>query len=729
MASDVKKISEQSFFGIIRPQLKTVFRYSLGYMIAILYYEVLLAFQYGIGDMSLYFILFIPAQATCLALLNGWFKKKLINRIMYPIGMGILCVYYESQLIYYTIFDSMYSVYLIGQGAQAAGKFSDGLFEKIMGAMIWIILFLLPLIFAILYAYASSEKGAPKFTKIKRLWGKIKSLIGLKGKKPSRAKRLVKYVWEYVTPKKRFVKYSVGVHVIGAMQMVALWCLAVLLMIPFGTGRSSAFEAYSSATTSTEIGYRRLGVLTNFLLELRGAEIEDISLQSSEDSANIGGDLGVTTQYAPNIISKIDFASLSNLTVDKEKKDLCSYFANVHPTYKNEYTGKLKDYNLIYICAESFSTYAIDKELTPTLYQLSQGGIVLNNYYNSFKNTTTNGEFAFLTGLWPDVSRVANMGTDVGSFPQSRNNAFPFSLANSFKAEGAKTFAYHNFLGSYYSRRASHTNLGYDVLRFMDGTNHMRFSNSWPSSDLEMIQQSVDDYINEPRFHAYYMTFSGHGPYSSSNNIANGNIDYVRKVVKERDLPYDAEYYLAANYELEKAMAELMKKLEAAGKLNNTLIVLTGDHYPYYLGSKTYNALAGEEIDTTFGIYKSTCIMWCGGMEPVQVDVPCSNVDIMPTVLNLLGMEYDSRLLPGVDIFSSSPHLAILSDTDTFVTDMVKYDALRDKAEWLPASESMTDEEKEQYIVDRLEYIKLKKNASIMLMKEDFYRFVFDNTQ
>lgn len=720
-------LKDRSFFDIIRPQLFTIFKYSIGYMLAIFYYEILLAFQYGISDLSFYFVFFIPAQGTFLALLNGWFKKKKINSIIYPVVMGILFIYYVSQLIYYKIFQSMYSVYMMGQGAEAAGNFSGGLFEVIIASFWEIVLFLIPVILSVIFAVISFKKK--KAFRLGKIWRNLLNTIGFKpSKKPSRFILIVKYVLAYIFSKKQYKKYAPATHAVGFLQTVVLWCLAVLMLVVCGTGRASAFEAYSSATTTTDTGFRRLGVLTNFLVELGGADEEDISIDISGGDINIEQGVTPTPSTSPNIISKIDFSKLSNLTTDKDKLELCNYFANVKPTNKNEYTGKLQGYNLIYICAESFSSYAIDKELTPTLYMMSQGGVVLNNYYNSFKNTTTNGEFAFLTGLWPDVSRVANKGSDVGSFPQSKNKAFPYSFANLFEAEGASTYAYHNFRGSYYSRRDSHGNLGYDKMRFMDGEDRMRFTDSWPSSDLQMIEQSVDDYINASRFHTYYMTFSGHGPYSSSNNIAQKNLKYVKEVVKERNLPADAEYYLAANYELEKAMTELLKRLEAAGKLDKTLIVISGDHYPYYLGSRSYNALAGETIDTTFGIYKSSCIMWCGGMPAVQVDAPCSNVDIMPTVLNLLGMEYDSRLLPGVDVLSDSVHLAILSD-NSFITDKVKYDAYRDKAEWLPSSAGMTDAEKSKYIDDYLAYIENRKNVSVKLMREDFYRFIVENTK
>jgi lipoteichoic acid synthase len=364
--------------------------------------------------------------------------------------------------------------------------------------------------------------------------------------------------------------------------------------------------------------------------------------------------------------------------------------------------------------------------VTPTLYKLTQGGVVLNNFYNSFKNTTTNGEYAFMTGLWPDVSRVANANSSSGSFVQSKNKYFPFALGNMFEKLGIKTYAYHNFRGYYYQRNKTHPNLGYTSVRFMGGTNGMKFTSEWPSSDYEMMQQSIDDYVNNEQFHAYYMTFSGHGPYSSANPICRRNLQTVKGLLGDRDLTLGAQNYLAANYELEKAMTYLLEKLEAAGKIDNTLIVLVGDHYPYYLPDASFNSLAGKEVEANFEKYKSTCIMWSSGFDKIEVNAPCSNVDILPTVLNLFGMEYDSRLLPGVDVFSDNTHIAMLYNK-SFITDKVKYNAQTGKAEWLEAASKMTEEEKQEHLDYCIAVTKSRYTASLEVMNEDFFRFVMDN--
>ncbi len=679
-------------------QLKAILKYGAVYFAALLYWELLIGVQIGLSNMSFYFILFLPAEAVALALLNGWAKKSRINRIVTPIVMVLPFAYYVSQLVYYRIFGSLFSVSMIGMGADAVGDFGWALADTLKDSVGWVLLCLLPIVGAVLHAVFSKERF--------------------------------------------FESFGIGMHLFSIVQTVCFWLIAVLLLLPFGRGEFSPYYAYTSSYIDTDTASSRIGALTNSVVELGHkffgsdgdgngelvippAQIDPP--ETTPDGPEQPDDPGQTVDRSPNIIDSYDFAALKELTKDKDKQELCDYFGAVSGTNKNEYTGLLKDYNLIYICAEAFSVAALDPDVTPTLYKMSQGGIVLSNYYNAFKNTTTNGEFAFMTGLWPDVSRVADANSTEGSFVQSKDNLMLYGLGSMFSAAGVNTYSFHNFMGYYYQRNKTHKNLGYESLRFMGGKNGMTFTSSWPSSDLEMMEQSVDDFINDEQFHAYYMTFSGHGPYSGANPIAYANLDAVESLLGDRELTLHAKYYLSANYELEKAMAYLLDRLEEAGKLDNTMIVLTGDHYPYYLADKYFNELMGEELDPTFEKYKSSCIMYCPGIETVQVDAPCSNVDILPTVLNLFGLEYDSRLLAGTDILSDTTHIAMLYNK-SFITDKVKYNAQNGKAQWLPAADSMSDADKQTYLDYCISVTKARYIASLDIMSEDFYRFIVENT-
>lgn len=654
-------------------------RYAAIYFVALIFWEILLRSQIGFEDMTFYFIFFLPSISMFLATLTGWFKKKLKgNRIITPLIMLLPFAFYVSQLVYFRIFGSLFSVSMMGVGGDAMKDFGWALWDTIKDSILWIILCLLPVLAAGIYAFSA--------------------------------------------PKRIFNGFGIKIHIASFLSVFVLWGLAVLMLLPFGKGDFSPFHAYTSSYIDTDTASSRLGVLTNSIVEL-GYKIFGGSEQPQDTLVIPDAPEEPPIDTTPNVIAGLDFSQLKLTTTDTGKQALCDYFNSLSGTNKNEYTGSMKDYNLIYITAEAFSKYAIDPVVTPTLYKMSQGGIVLNNFYNSFKNTTTNGEYAFMTGLWPDVSRVANANSTAGSFVQSKNKLLPFALGNMFEKLGVKTHAFHNFRGYYYQRNKTHPNLGYTNLKFMG--QGMNFTTSWPSSDLEMMQQSIDDYLSQEQFHAYYMTFSGHGPYSNANPIAVRNYNTVNKLLEGRELTWGAKYYLSANYELEKAMTYLLEKLEAAGKLDNTMIVIIGDHYPYYLADNHVNSLAGKTLEANFERYESSCIMYCPGIETVQVDAPVCNVDILPTVLNLWGMEYDSRLLPGTDIFASNTHIAMLYNK-SFVTEYVKYNAQNGKAEWLPTADKLTDAEKQQHLDYCVAVTKARYTASLDVMNEDFFRFVMD---
>lgn len=199
----------------------------------------------------------------------------------------------------------------------------------------------------------------------------------------------------------------------------------------------------------------------------------------------------------------------------------------------------------------------------------------------------------------------------------------------------------------------------------------MEHPNTWPQSDLEMMQATLADYINQPRFHAYYMTVSGHMQYTFlGNSMASKNREAVA------GLPYSerAKAYVACNVELDRALEWLIAELEKAGKLENTVICLGADHYPYGLDENEIEELRGTPIEKKRDLYHNGLILWNSKMESVIVDKPCSSVDILPTLLNLFGFPYDSRLYSGQDILSDGSPLVVFSDR-SFLTDKGYYDA------------------------------------------------------
>ncbi|MBQ3559824.1 MAG: sulfatase-like hydrolase/transferase [Agathobacter sp.] len=404
-------------------------------------------------------------------------------------------------------------------------------------------------------------------------------------------------------------------------------------------------------------------------------------VEESESVENSGAEMGAeentepegpVIDTSPNVLN-IDFDALK-ANGDGNIDWLADIMQSMTPSKKNEYTGMMEGYNLIYITAEAFSPYAVSEELTPTLYKMLNSGVVVKDYYIPLWNTSTSdGEYVNLMGQIPD-------GTH--SFRRTKYNSYPYALPKYFAAEGANCYAYHNNSLSYYDRYITHPNLGFDFKAALRGSlsaeewGHKIFPmndpKAWPSSDYDMMVGTVPEWINDERFFAYYMTLSGHTNYTwAGNQMARKNQALVAH------LPYSEQMkaYIACNYEVERALTYLVEQLTIAGKLDTTLIVLSADHHPYGMKDvkNEMEAFNGTSM-TNLDVQRNCLVMWNSQMEPVYVEKTCSAMDILPTIMNLFGFEYDSRLFAGRDMLSDSPSLVVFSNR-SFITDSVIYDA------------------------------------------------------
>ena len=352
---------------------------------------------------------------------------------------------------------------------------------------------------------------------------------------------------------------------------------------------------------------------------------------------------------------ELDFTATSDLVGGSTLENMHNYFSSKTASQQNEYTGMFKGKNLIQITAEAFSPYVISKELTPTLYKLTHEGFVFTNYYQpGWGQSTTGGEFAHMTGIIPTWVN-GNL-----SFYASHQDYMPFALGNQFRALGYTTVAYHNNSYTYYNRHLTHPNLGYDY--YGQGNGLTLTVPGWPYSDLEMMELTapayIEDYVNTGKpFHAYYMSVSGHANWGWGNAMSAKNREAAVAAYPNASQPVQG--YIAANLELEYALTYLLEQLKAAGIADDTVICMTADHYPYALVTDEvdyYQELSGkQDSELDISRYKNTWLLWSGSMESsVTVNTPCSAIDILPTVSNLFGLEFDSRLMSGHDVFAQN---------------------------------------------------------------------------
>ena len=154
--------------------------------------------------------------------------------------------------------------------------------------------------------------------------------------------------------------------------------------------------------------------------------------------------------------------------------------------------------------------------------------------------------------------------------------------------------------------------------------------------------------------------------------------------VAHLDYSETIKYYLASQMELEHAMASLLRQLTEAGIADDTVVVISTDHYPYGLEpSRTWKndqdflaELYGVENYDNLYQDHSALIIWSGCLEDMDlvVEEPVYSLDILPTLSNLFGLEYDSRLLIGRDVFSDTQPLVLWPDY-SWITDQASYNA------------------------------------------------------
>ena len=575
----------------------------------------------------LYILLFsIPLALICTVLCSLWNKKG--NLISTSVLLGLSSLWYMVQAVYFTIFRTVLVTKSFGMAGDALSNYWRETLGGIGKTLPCLLLLAVPLVAFILlreHIVLSVRADGPE-------------LLALAG----------------------------GTAV---FHLIAILCLN----LP-SADLLTTKDLYRGMLIP-DVAASRFGLMTTLRLDasqsLFGADIpvDDLLPPDSSDSSLAAGDPPpppTETVYQPNILD-IDFESLIEGESNKTLKSMHQYFSTREPTLQNEYTGMFKGKNLIMITGEAFWSGAVHPTYTPTLYKLANEGFVFKNFYNPlWWYSTIDGEYAHCTGLIP-----SNQSRDSSfKITGTNKNSMYFCMGNMLSMEGYPTTAYHNHTHSYYSRHLSHPNMGYDYYGVGAG---LDVKKSWPESDLEMMEKTIPQALAGPKpFHNYYMTVSGHMYYTFVGNSMSAK---HRAEVADSGLSESAQAYLACNIELDKALEYVLDQLEAAGELENTVIVMSGDHYPYGLdGTGAIDELTspGTEEDP-IEKYRSTLILWSGSMtEPVIVEKPCSSIDVVPTLCNLFGLEYDSRLIMGRDILSTAPGL-VPTNQFCFVSDLGKY--------------------------------------------------------
>ena len=624
-----------------------------------------LLFRFAVvHSLGINFFIFILPMMLFVGLLMGVLfnlpERGKVRNIIFGVIVVFFTIFYLVHLIYYSVFNTYWAPFSMMGLAGQAFDFWDMIIDNILRNLVWVILFLLPAIFYFVIVIFTEKQDVTKG----------KAMLGA----------------------------GIGILMLG------IFFTAVNAS---NTGVGSRYDSfYNAGDIDSKMKY--FGPLTATILDgVNGNKVGNLVVESdvtetgdTADNTEAGGETDninesesesetKAKEYGLNIMSDVDVTSVVEATGNTGLIDLNNYFTSQTATKQNKYTGIFEGYNLIYVTAEGFSKWAVDEKRTPTLYKMIHSGFEFNNYYTPlYYGSTSAGEWVDLTGYIPNPGGSPSMVVS----GQKGTNLY-FCPGKVFGRLGYSVYGFHNNSYTYYERHLSHPNMGYKWVGTGSGyepETNAYGNDIWPQSDSHMVDVTFDMYADQQPFHAYYMTVSGHAGYSfAGNSMSSRHADLVA------DLPYseEAKAYIACQYELELFLQNLERRLEEKGIADKTVIVLSADHIPYN-NRAMCEEIAGHSFnDDLFEWYESNLIIYCPSFkEHVPVDKYCQSIDILPTVLNLFGVEYDSRFISGHDIFSDAEGLVAITYPGSFITVKAFYNAETGVLTPVKEGDSVSDE-------------------------------------
>ncbi len=680
-------------------------------MIGFITYSVIIAYLEFIFHLAVYksvdsFIIYPMLFAVAAGMGIFAFLNILPGLAGKLVGCGVVAVfsfYYTAQLIYFKIFNTFLSLVSIG-GAENAMNFKSVLFDKLGENIGWIIAFMLPVAGVI-------------FLNVKDV---IKN-TNLKGKLTGFGSCILAFV---------IAVLSLNIHGRNVYSPYCLFHDKYVLEL--------SMNKLGVAVTTVRDGMCLLGQRDDkkrFVMSQNEETGDDAGEntfgyddKAGDEKTACSGVAGTALAEAegktPPIVFKeqqidagIDFVRLYDGTEDEDLKNITAYLSMSEPSYKNIYTGMFQNYNVVFVTAESLSRYGISDACTPVLYKLMNDGFVFDNFYNPmWYHSTIDGEYVNCLSQYPASSDW--------SFYKSADTYQPYALGNILNEQGYDSFAYHDFDFYYYDRSKTHANMGYDFKAIGYGLDIPCYV---MYSDIDMVEAVYEEFIDKDKFNVYFMTFSGHLPYDYRNNsMCVKNREEAERLTKDMGLSEEAVAYIAGQMELDKALGLLIDKLDEAGRLEETLFIVTPDHYPYGLSESAYDELSdGRTKEDAFELHRSCLGIWNVGLEePIYIDKPCASVDVLPTVLNLLGASFDSRLLAGRDILSDSEPLVIFAD-HSFLNDKIKYNTGTGEVTYLSGEQYVN----EDYLEQMIDEVENRLYISNLMIDKDYFSFVFSHSR
>lgn len=448
---------------------------------------------------------------------------------------------------------------------------------------------------------------------------------------------------------------------------------------------------------------------------------------------------GIYVYQLDDFIQSLTPKITSVLGHDKALKKVTDYYKeNKYTPSNNEYTNIFKGKNIIVIHAESMQKFAMDltfnnKEVTPNLNKLANEGIFFSNFYSQVGvGTSSDAEFTFNTSLMPSTKGTVF----VNYFDRDY-----ISIPKLLKEQGYYTYSMHANTGEFWNRNTMHKSLGYDKFYNKDSYT-IDETIGLGLSDKSFFRQSVDimkqikEEENKP-FYSLLIMLSNHTPFSdlalmedykTTIDVTIDNQTVTRDYLNNTTIGN----YLRSVHYADSAIGEFIDNLDKEGLLENTVLVIYGDH-DARLDFEDFNLLYNydpitdtikTENDEGYIPYtkynyeldrKVPFIIWTKDQNyNLNVNTPMGMIDVLPTLGNMIGIHSDYQL--GKDIMNLKGDDNTVTFIDgSFLTSKVYYNSPKGEI-YSINNEPITEE----YIKERT-----KKSSDLIEVSNDIITYDF----
>lgn len=448
------------------------------------------------------------------------------------------------------------------------------------------------------------------------------------------------------------------------------------------------------------------------LLDVKGLVIHPVE---AEEGAEFAETYVKEEQIASDYTRYIDDALWEEVIKNESNKNykkLSNYFISQSITDKNDFTGIFKDKNLIVIMMESTTNIVLDERYFPNMHKLYTEGWAWENSFSPRNSCSTgNNEMSGMTSLYTiNNSCTANI---------YKNNKYPEALLNLFVNAGYTTSSYHNYTEQYYARKTYHPNMGsqhfYGVQEL--GIQYSNVYQEWPS-DVELVDKVLEITEKQDKYAVWITSVSAHQPYTQSSTLGDKHLD----LFKDSGYNTSLKRYMSKLYEFDLAIGELLKGLEQQGKLDNTVIVLYSDHYPYGLTTSTLNSYFDYDVTKNLEVDRTPFIIYNSTVTPQLYKEYTSYMNITPTIANLFDLKYDPRLYAGTDLLSKTYDGRVYFADGSWKDSKAFYNASTGKITYNDSNNTYTAEEIKKINTT----IKNKISMSNLAIKTDYFNYLYE---